>query len=157
MISQSRLLPQQSDDPSPAHTALRTTREATESLLKGKRAVVAEDEGVTQLQLQKILRSEGVEIVGIASNGREALDLTICLRPDFVLMDIRMPLMDGLEASRRILEKRRVCIIMLTAFSEDEYRREATDMGVTGYVLKPVTSGTLIPNVVNALRLFGRQ
>jgi response regulator NasT len=125
-----------------------------ESVLAGKRAVVAEDEGVTQLQLQRILRSEGVEIVGVAANGQEAIEAVLKYRPDFVLMDIRMPGMDGLEATRRILEKHRICIILLTAFSEEEYRRQAEDLGAAGYILKPVTSGMLIPKIVHALASF---
>jgi response regulator NasT len=125
--------------------------------LQGKRAVVAEDEGMTQLQLKRILRSEGVEVVGIAANGQEAIDLVLLHDPDFVLMDIRMPVLDGLEAAQRILESRRVCIIMLTAFSEEEYRREADAIGAAGYVLKPVTSGTLVPKIVAALRSYTQQ
>ena len=71
--------------------------------LSGKRAVIVEDEGITQLQLRKLLRSEGIQVVGAASDGQEGVELVLKERPDFVLMDIRMPVMDGLEAMGRIL------------------------------------------------------
>jgi two-component system, response regulator PdtaR len=119
--------------------------------------VIAEDEGVTQLQLQRILKSVGVDVVGIAANGLEVIDLVESHEPDFVLMDIRMPVMDGLEASRRILENKNVCIVMLTAFSEEEFQRKAEEIGASGYILKPVTSGTLVPRIVSALHRFSEQ
>src|SRR5579862_7659350 len=68
--------------------------------LEGKCIVVVEDEGMTQLQLRRILQAEGMLVVGRASNGREAIEVVLANKPDVVLMDIRMPVMDGLEASR---------------------------------------------------------
>ncbi|HZT42607.1 MAG TPA: response regulator [Chthonomonadaceae bacterium] len=125
--------------------------------LKGKRAVVVEDEGVTQLQLRRMLRSRGVAVVGVAANGQEAIEVVLRHKPDFVLMDIQMPVMNGLEASRRILEQYPVCIVMLTAFSEEEYLQEAQEIGVSGYVLKPVTTETLLPPLTAALQKFQKQ
>ena len=122
--------------------------------LKGLSCVVAEDEGMTQLQLRRALRMEGVEVVGLACNGEEAVKLVEQFRPDFILMDIRMPVMDGLEASRLILDIGPFCIILLTAFSDDEYRQEAFDIGAKGYILKPITSETLIPQIKSALARF---
>jgi CheY-like chemotaxis protein len=115
--------------------------------LRGKRAVIVEDEGITQLQLKKMLQSEGIKVVGTASNGKEGVEFVLKERPDFVLMDIQMPEMDGLEATERILAEFHVCIVMLTAFSDEGYRQRATELGVSGYVLKPVTIETLIPQV----------
>src|SRR5258706_6278600 len=124
-------------------------------LLKGKRVVIAEDQGVTQLQLRKILNAEGLNVVGAAANGQEALDLVMEHKPDIILMDVRMPIMDGLEASRRILEQMHVCIIMLTAYSDEDYRRRAREIGITNYVLKPVSSETLMPQITAAVeRVF---
>jgi YesN/AraC family two-component response regulator len=119
--------------------------------------VIAEDEGMTQLQLRRILRSEGMEVVGLAANGREALEIVLKKRPDVVLMDIRMPVMDGLEAARRILEYYPVCIVLLTAFSDEEYQQEAQKIGACGYILKPVTAEILIPQLAAALQKFSQS
>lgn len=115
--------------------------------LTGKRVVVVEDEGITQLQIRKMLRRQGLDVVGDAADGKEAIRVVLETRPDIVLMDIRMPIMDGLEASRQILEEYQVCIVMLTAFSEAEYQRKAEKIGACGYVVKPITSETLMPQI----------
>jgi len=125
--------------------------------LKGKRAVIVEDEGVTQLQLRKILTSQGIDVIGLAANGKDSVDLVLRAKPDLVLMDICMPVMDGLEATRRILQTYSVCIVMLTAFSEEEYQQEAKEIGAAGFVLKPVTSDTLIPQLALAFQNFSQH
>lgn len=122
--------------------------------LKGKRAVIVEDEGITQLQLSKLLRSEEVKVVGTASDGQEGVAVVLKERPDFVLMDIRMPVMDGIEAAERILAEYRVCIVMLTAFSDEGYRQRADRLGACAYVLKPVTVETLMPQLKAAFHGF---
>ena len=131
--------------------------EVNRSCLSGKRVVIAEDQGVTQLQLSRILRSEGVDVVGLAGNGRDAVELVLRTRPDFVVMDVQMPVMDGLEASRQILDQFHVCIVMLTAYTEAEHQLEARAIGACGYVLKPITAISLVPHLVTALREFNRQ
>lgn len=115
--------------------------------LRGKRAVIVEDEGITQLQLKKMLLSHGIQVVGTASNGKEGVDFVLKERPDFVLMDIRMPVMNGLEAIERILAEYSVCIVMLTAYSGEDYRQRAQALGASGYVLKPVIAETLLPQL----------
>jgi response regulator NasT len=125
--------------------------------LSGKRAVVAEDQGVTQIQLQRILRSEGIEVVGTAANGQEAIDVVSKTQPDIVLMDIQMPVMDGMEASRRILKDFQVCIVMLTASAELEHQLAAQEIGACGYVSKPVTAVSLVPQIAEAYERFRRQ
>jgi YesN/AraC family two-component response regulator len=122
--------------------------------LQGKRAVIVEDEGITQLQLTKMLRSQGIEVAGTAGNGKEAVDVVLQERPDLVLMDIRMPIMNGLEAAERILAVYRVCIVMLTAFSDAEYQQRAEALGTCGYVLKPITVETLMPQLKTAFHSF---
>lgn len=122
--------------------------------LMGKRAVVVEDEGITQLQLTRILRREGLDVVGTASNGKEGVKTVLAERPDLVLMDIRMPVMDGLEATERILSEYRVCIVMLTAFSDEEYRKRAEELDTCGYVIKPVTAESLMPQLKAAFEKF---
>jgi response regulator NasT len=124
------------------------------SFLTGKRVVIAEDQGVTQLQLRRILKSEGVDVVGMAANGRDAIELVLRTKPDLVLMDVQMPVMDGLEASRHILEQFSVCIVMLTAYTEAKHQQEANAIGTCGYVIKPVTAASLLPQLATALKNF---
>ena len=128
--------------------------ENSSSSLRGKRIAIVEDEGITQLQLSRIVRAEGLEVVGTASDGNRAVELVLSKRPDLVLMDIQMPVMDGLEASELILAQWRVCIVMLTAFSEEELITRAKEIGTCGYVLKPVTVETLMPQLQAAFQLF---
>ena len=137
-----------------AETAGASGREIEDSLLLGRSAVIVEDEGITQLQLARMLRYEGIRVVGTAGNGKDGVEIVLAERPDFVLMDIRMPVMDGLEAAKLILETYDVCIVMLTAFSDSEYRQKAEGLGVSAYVLKPVTTETLIPQIKAALTRF---
>ena len=122
--------------------------------LVGKRAVIVEDEGITQLQLRRILQREGLEVVGMASDGKEGVEMVLAERPDLVLMDIRMPVMDGLEATERILAEYRVCIVMLIAFSDEEYRKRAEVLRTCGYVLKPITAESLRPHLSAAFETF---
>lgn len=125
--------------------------------LTGKRVVVVEDEGLTQLQLKKMLRIAGMEIVGDAANGAEGVDTVLATHPDIVLMDINMPIMNGLEASRRILSEFPACIVILTAYSQEEYVEEAEQLGVCGYVLKPVTRELLLPQLQKAFEKHEQQ
>jgi two-component system, response regulator PdtaR len=127
------------------------------AILCDKKAVIVEDEAITQLQLRRILRLYGVDVVGMAGDGEEAVRMVLSLKPDLVLMDVRMPVMDGLEAADRILQQFQVCILMLTAFSEEEYLRRAAEVGACGYVIKPVTNETLLHPLVHALEEFSKR
>jgi len=129
-------------------------KEAVGVSLEGKRIVICEDEGVTQLQLRRALTRAGLNVIGVAINGRQGLELALRERPDIILMDIHMPIMDGLEAARRILETFSVCVIMLTAFSDEEYIGKAQAIGTSGYILKPVTSDTLLPQLRKGYEAF---
>ena len=142
--------------PSPLPSAPQSSASPAVSLV-GKRAVIVEDEGITQLQLKKILRAKGVQVVGLAGNGREAVEIVLRERPDFVLMDIKMPVMDGLEATERILAECSACIVMLTAFSDAEYRTRAQALGASGYILKPITSETLMPELEAAFQRYRQR
>ncbi len=122
--------------------------------LEGKRVVIVEDESITQMQLRHILSHAGLVIVGSAGNGQQGVEMVLRERPDIVLMDIRMPIMDGLEATRRILDDYRVCIVILTAFSEEEYWEAATGMGVCGYLLKPISAASLLPRLASMYQLY---
>ena len=116
------------------------------SALAGKRAVICEDESVIQMQLSRALTRAGLDVVGSAVTGEEAVEVTLRERPDLVLMDIQMPGMDGLEATRRILQTYAVCIIVLTAFPA-EHEAQARETGACGYILKPITRDMLLPKV----------
>ena len=112
--------------------------------LAGKRIVTVEDEGITQLQLSRLLTKAGLLVVGQASNGADGVEVVLRERPDIVLMDITMPVMNGLEATRRILEQMTTCIVILTAYTHDDYRKQARRNGAHGFLIKPVSSETLI-------------
>jgi RNA polymerase sigma factor (sigma-70 family) len=120
------------------------------------RVVIADDQALVRTGFTMILTAAGVEVVGQASNGYEALAETRRLRPDVVLMDIRMPELDGLEATRRILaeapttaEGLAVRVVMLTTFDLDQYVYAALTAGASGFLLKDVTPDHL----VHAVRL----
>ncbi len=116
--------------------------------------VIVEDEAITLLQLRRALTQAGLKVVGVAGNGQEGVAAVLRERPDLVVMDIKMPVMDGIEAARRILETYRVCIVMLTAFSTAEYQEQAREVGSSGYILKPITSATLLPQLEAAYQKF---
>ncbi len=125
-------------------------------LLRGKHAVVVEDEGVTQMQLRRILSRAGLRVVGSATSGEEAVRIVLREQPDLVLMDITMPgAINGLEATRRILREFSTCVVMVTAYSE--HREEADSIGASGYVVKPVSSDTLLPEMERAWHQFHRR
>src|SRR4051794_9509556 len=88
--------------------------------LYGRRVVIIEDEGITQLQLRKMLRGVGAEVVAAAANGLIGIEAVLRERPDIVLMDIQMPQMNGLDAAETILRSFRVCIVMLTAYVDED-------------------------------------
>lgn len=116
--------------------------------------VIVEDEGITMMQLRRTLTQIGLKVVGAAGNGQEGVEIVLREHPDLVVMDIKMPVMNGIEAARRILETYPVCIVMLTAFSTEEFQQQAREMGACGYVLKPITSDTLIPQLETAYRKY---
>ena len=121
------------------------------SVRKAPRVVVAEDEALIRLDLVEMLQEAGYEVVGQASNGEQAVDLAIEHRPDLIIMDVKMPVMDGLSAADEI-GKQRICpVIMLTAFSQPEIVERAQDAGVMAYVVKPFTAADLGPAITIAL------
>lgn len=123
-------------------------------LLAGKRVVICEDEGVTQLQLARLLKRAGLLIVGAVNNGKAGVETVLRERPDLVLMDIRMPIMDGLEATEQILANYPVCVVMLTAFADAASQQRAQEFGSTGYLIKPVNSDVLLTALEQAYLRF---
>ncbi len=117
----------------------------------GRRIVVAEDEALIRLDLVEMLREEGYDVVGEAGDGEEAVRLVEEHRPDIVLLDVKMPGLDGLSAAERIGEQRLAAVVMLTAFSQRELVERARDAGALAYVVKPFTRADLVPAIEIAL------
>ena len=107
--------------------------------------LIAEDETIIRLDLRGLLEANGFEVCGEARDGVEAVELAESLEPDVILMDVKMPRLDGIEAARRILEQRPVPIVMLTAFGQEELVARAVEAGVFGYLAKPFREQDVIP------------
>nr|WP_041685588.1 response regulator [Renibacterium salmoninarum] len=116
-----------------------------------RRVVVAEDETLIRLDIIEILRGEGYDVVGEADNGEKALELASELKPDLVLMDVKMPVMDGISATEKIVKERIAPVVLLTAFSQKELVERARDAGAMAYVVKPFTPADLVPAIEIAL------
>ena len=116
-----------------------------------RRIVVAEDEAVIRLDIVEMLREVGYDVVGEAADGESAIRLAEELRPDIVVMDIKMPVLDGITAAERIAKARIAPVVLLTAFSQKELVERARDAGAMAYVVKPFTAGDLIPSLEIAL------
>jgi CheY-like chemotaxis protein len=124
-----------------------------EDRFAGMRALTVEDEGITQMQLAKILKGAGIEQVGLATNGPQGVAIALKERPSIILMDINMPgEYNGLEAARRILAEYRPCIVMLTAYAD--YGDQAREIGACGYIIKPLDRATLLHRLREALADF---
>jgi len=112
-----------------------------------KRVLVAEDEAIIRLDLAEMLGEAGYEVVGQAGDGEQAVAMALELKPDIVIMDVKMPVMDGITAAEQI-GKERICpVVMLTAFSQTELVERARDAGVMAYIVKPFTASDLAPAI----------
>ncbi len=122
---------------------------------KKKPAVlVAEDEALIRLDLVELLTEEGYEVVGEAGDGEEAVKLARELEPDLVIMDVKMPKMDGITAAEIIAEERIAPIVMLTAFSQRDLVERARDAGAMAYVVKPFGASDVVPAIEIAMGRF---
>jgi response regulator NasT len=119
-----------------------------------RRVVIAEDEALIRLDLAEMLRDEGYQVVGEAGDGQEAVDLAESLRPDLVIMDVKMPRRDGIDAAAEIAAKRIAPIVILTAFSQRDLVEKARDAGAMAYLVKPFSISDLIPAIEVALSRF---
>ena len=118
------------------------------------RVVVAEDEALIRLDLVELLEEHGYEIVGHASDGEEAVRLANELEPDLVVMDVKMPKMDGITAADKIAEDRICAVVMLTAFSQRDLIKRAKEAGAMAYVVKPFDASDVIPAIEIAMARF---
>ena len=114
------------------------------------RILIAEDETIIRLDLREMLEKAGFDVCGEAKDGEEAVTLARTLEPDLVLLDVKMPKLDGIDAARRILEERPVPIVMVTAYGEEELVSRAVEAGVFGYLVKPFRETDLLPAIATA-------
>lgn len=126
----------------------------SESLPEPLRVLVAEDEALIRLDLVDMLRDEGYDVIGEASDGEEALALARELDPDLVVMDVKMPKMDGITAAATIAEERIAAVVMLTAFSQRELIERAREAGAMAYVVKPFDASDVVPAIEIAMARF---
>lgn len=115
-----------------------------------RRILIAEDEAIIRMDLAEMLTEAGFDVVAAVADGQAALEQTEALRPDVVLMDVKMPRLDGISAAAVIVEKRLAAVVMLTAFSQQELVDQAVEAGAMAYVVKPYSSSDLLPAIAVA-------
>jgi response regulator NasT len=118
------------------------------------RVVIAEDEAIIRLDLRETLEEEGYEVVAETGRGDKAVELVREHRPDLAILDIKMPGVDGLEASRLISGEKLCPVVLLTAFSQREIVEQARDAGALAYIVKPFQKSDLVPAIEVALGRF---
>ena len=116
-----------------------------------RRVVVAEDESLIRMDIVETLRDNGFDVVGEAGDGEAAVALAKELRPDLVVMDVKMPKLDGISAADQLNKEHVAPVVLLTAFSQKELVERATEAGALAYVVKPFTPNDLLPAVEIAL------
>ena len=116
--------------------------------------VIAEDEALIRLDLAEMLGEEGYDVVGQAGDGEKAIELAEQLRPDLVVLDVKMPKLDGISAGQRIAEQRIAAVVILTAFSQRGLVERARDAGAMAYLVKPFNKHDLVPAIEMALSRF---
>ncbi|MEU6646024.1 response regulator [Saccharomonospora sp. NPDC046836] len=119
-----------------------------------RRVLVAEDEALIRLDLVEMLREEGYEVVGEAGDGEEAIKLANDLKPDLVILDVKMPKLDGIEAASKITGDRVAPVVILTAFSQRDLVERARDAGTMAYLVKPFAKRDLVPAIELAISRF---
>lgn len=116
------------------------------------RIIVAEDDPITRMDICEILVNAGYDIVGEAANGLQAIDLCRKHRPDLMLMDIKMPKLDGIQAAQLIMKENLIgALVMLTAYSGKEFIERVKGIGALGYIVKPIDETKLIPQIEIAI------
>jgi two-component system, response regulator PdtaR len=137
----------------PEGDAPATSRSSAEDR-RSRRAIVVEDEALIRMDVVETLRDAGFDIVGEAGDGETAVRLAVELRPDIVVMDVKMPVMDGITAAERIGKEHAAPVVLLTAFSQKELVERARDAGAMAYVIKPFTPADLLPAVEIAMSRY---
>jgi AmiR/NasT family two-component response regulator len=116
--------------------------------------VIAEDEALIRLDLAEMLFDEGYDVVGQAEDGEKAVELALEHRPDLVILDVKMPRLDGIAAAERIAEQRLAPVVILTAFSQRDLVERARDAGAMAYLVKPFDQTDLVPAIEMAVSRF---
>ena len=123
----------------------------------GLRVLVVEDEALIRLDLTEMLTEEGYVIAGEAADGEQAVEQARALHPDLVIMDVKMPKVDGIAAAASIVEERIAPVVMLTAFSQRELIEQARDAGAMAYLVKPFARHELVPAIELAVSRFAER
>lgn len=116
--------------------------------------VIAEDEVLIRMDLAEMLTEEGYDVVGQAGDGARAIELAQELRPDLVILDVKMPVLDGIAAAEAIAGQRIAPVVILTAFSQRDLVERARDAGAMAYLVKPFSKGDLVPAIEMAVSRF---
>ena len=119
-----------------------------------RRVVIAEDEVLIRMDLAEMLGEEGYDVVGQAGDGARAVELAEELRPDLVILDVKMPVLDGIAAAEQIAAKRIAPVVILTAFSQRDLVERARDAGAMAYLVKPFSKSDLVPAIEMAVSRF---
>ena len=119
-----------------------------------RRVVIAEDEVLIRMDLAEMLTEEGYDVVGQAGDGETAVQLAEELRPDLVILDVKMPILDGIAAAERIAGQRIAPVVILTAFSQRDLVERARDAGAMAYLVKPFSQTDLVPAIEMAVSRF---
>ena len=127
---------------------------AAETAAPTRRVLIAEDEALIRLDLKEMLVEEGYEVVGEAGDGQKAIELAEELRPDLVILDVKMPVLDGLAAAERIAGARIAPVVILTAFSQRDLVERARTAGAMAYLVKPFQKKDLLPTIEMAVSRF---
>jgi len=112
-----------------------------------RRVLIAEDEALIRMDLKEMLEEEGYQVVGEAGDGQQAIELARDLNPDIVILDVKMPVLDGLSAAEQIVAEAIAPVVMLTAFSQRELVERAVSAGAMAYVVKPFGKADLLPTI----------
>ncbi|MFF2010501.1 ANTAR domain-containing response regulator [Streptomyces sp. NPDC058195] len=118
------------------------------------RVVIAEDEALIRLDLKEMLEEEGYTVVGEAGDGQQAVELAREHRPDLVILDVKMPVLDGISAAEKIAEESIAPVLMLTAFSQRDLVERARDAGAMAYLVKPFSKSDVVPAIEMAVSRF---
>lgn len=119
-----------------------------------RRVLIAEDEALIRLDLKEMLEEEGYSVIGEAADGESAVTMATELHPDLVILDVKMPKMDGLAAAERIAAERIAPVVILTAFSQRELVERAREAGAMAYVVKPFAAKDLLPTIEMAVSRY---